>query len=513
MILVADAPRPAMFVNSEAMLNNWQKREHGINHRIILGPLIGMMLLIAYPVRANFDHMLFTSSNVSIDFGSDISDQAVLVAEPGTTGAELADQRSHVTIADYKFWIIVFFIFVVLQSAIIFYLALAVGQKRRMQAALLESEARFRTFASTASDWFWEMDEDLRFSYFSDGFSKRTSMRTDALLGKRREESNITGIDEKRFRAHLDDLRNHRPFRDFQHTRVLDDGTVIYLSINGDPHFDAQGRFKGYRGTGTDITANTLAHQEKNRALHAAEAANHAKSEFLATMSHEFRTPLNAILGFSEFICMKSKAETPITKNKTQDYAEAIHESGTHLLSLINDLLDVAAIESGKRHYDLTETNVGDVIESCARSLQQLAKDKDISLTIGLPDPSPMVFSDERSLRQIIINILSNAIKYTEPTGTAHLSVYEDQDFVLLTFKDSGIGIPKSHLATISEPFNRGVTNTKNTSTGTGLGLYIVRALVTDLHGTLTIDSTEGIGTTITIALPARPHDASDGEG
>lgn len=232
-----------------------------------------------------------------------------------------------------------------------------------------------------------------------------------------------------------------------------------------------------------------------------AEAANQAKSEFLAMMSHEFRTPLNAIVGFSEL--MKMQQFGPIGDEHYHEYANDIHSSAIHLMSLINDLLDLSAIEAGKRDFKLEAFDPGDIVGDCISQLRNAANTKNIILNTDIGDDLPDISADKRSIFQIALNLLSNAIKYTPQDGCITITLRKDQNDVLLVVEDNGNGIPEEILNQIMEPFVRAESDSHLSSSGTGLGLTIVRNLVENHHGEFSLESEIGKGTTALVRLPA----------
>ncbi len=240
--------------------------------------------------------------------------------------------------------------------------------------------------------------------------------------------------------------------------------------------------------------------RSRRAALERAEHANKAKSEFLATMSHEFRTPLNAILGFSDMLGQVDAGVLPPEKFK--EYAADIHASGRHLLGLIDDVLDISEIEAGRRHVDKSPIDVKSTLESCLHNVTPQAKEAGIDLVCEIADDLPTLHADKRSVVQIVLNLLSNAIKFTGAGGRVILTVEADDKNVRFTVRDTGIGIPEDALPTITEPFSKGHTNPLVAETGTGLGLSIVQSLVDAHDGALDIASTVRQGTTVTVALP-----------
>ena len=499
-----------------------------------------------------------------------------------------------------------------------------------------EGEKRLHDFANASSDWFWEMDENLRFSYFSRRFTEITGVPQEKLLGKTREETGIPNVDEESWRKHLADLAAHRPFRNFIHPRTKDDGETVWLGINGRPVFGEDGAFQGYRGTGSDVTEWYLAEQglrvakeeaeqartqlieaieamsegfalfdaeerlvlcntryremfqpasfairpdasfesiareaaasgvvlgavgreehwiaerlEDFRALNSgierrlsndrwlrsneyrtkaggtvsirtditelkdreqrwrdamnkAEQANRAKSVFLANMSHELRTPLNAIIGFSEMIANEQLG--PAGVSRYAEYAGDICNSGRHLLGIINEILDISKIEAGKIQLSEDIVDLGEVIGSCVTVVSNLAAERGISLRYDAPEALPEVRGDMVKLRQILLNLVSNAIKFTPSGGAVTVRAGGDaQRGLQVTISDSGIGMTGEQIEIALTPFGQVDSELSRKFDGVGLGLPLTKAMV-ELHGgSLEVVSEVGVGTTVTIDLP-----------
>jgi PAS domain S-box-containing protein len=639
--------------------------------------------------------------------------------------------------------------------------AKALGQATRLAQTSaqgrVESEERFRDFAEISSDWLWEMDADLRFTYLSDNLRRSLGVNPQNGLGKRREEIHDLSRDPEKWQAHFADLAARRPFRDFRYAYRLPNGHDSYISISGKPLFDAAGKFTGYRGTGRDITrevdadrrageaqtrlaaafeslANGIAlfdrddrlivcnpayrrftgldddmvkpgvsleqllrarvarklmtlqpgediesfiakRAARDRTVHppferqqadgswiliyeqlfaggrvvtsyditalkarekelgektrllestleymgegisvydpdlkmiawnerlidmvglpremykigtpledivrysaergeygsgniegyvrdrvgqskqpvphrnarwrfngryvelrrnpmpdggfvtvysdlterkraedalreakeAAEAANKTKSEILANMSHELRTPLNAIIGFSDII--QREAFGSVGEQRYLDYARDIHDSGAHLLALINDILDVSKAEAGRIELLEGLVDVTELFESCVRLVRARAEEAHVTIEALPTDRLPKLNADGLRLKQVLLNLLSNAIKFTPAGGRVTLDAdMGDQKRFVIRVTDTGIGMAPEDIPKALSPFGQLESTRARRYPGTGLGLPLSKALI-ELHGgELRIESEAGKGTAVIVTLPA----------
>ncbi len=237
-------------------------------------------------------------------------------------------------------------------------------------------------------------------------------------------------------------------------------------------------------------------------AMTRAEAANQAKSEFLANMSHELRTPLNAINGFSEI--MAGEMFGPLGDPRYKGYAADILRSGQHLLSLINDILDMAKIEAGKLTLHYEAVSLKEIVEDAARLMRGRVEEAGLKLLVDAPD-LPTIEADHRGLKQVVLNLLSNAVKFTPEGGDIVVALSrEDDDRVRVAVTDTGIGIAAEDLGRLARPFEQVEGQHSKTTQGTGLGLALTKSLI-ELHGgTLTLESEPGRGTTVSFDLPIR---------
>lgn len=343
------------------------------------------------------------------------------------------------------------------------------------------------------------MDSQLRFSYFSDRFEEVTGVPLLKLLGKTRDETGIPGVAIDEWENHLNTLKNYLPFREFVHPRDKN-GETIWVAINGEPFFDSAGSFLGYRGTGSDISKRRAADEAIRSALKSTEQANQSKSNFLAMMSHEFRTPLNAILGFSDIL--RRQILGPIGNQSYTEYASDIHHSGKHMLALVNDILDISAVEAGKREFEREDIDVSHLLQECVRSMRQVAIDRGITLEVHVSLDIPVLNTDRRATMQILYNLLSNAMKYTANGGRVDLLSSINEGELHIQVSDTGVGISAEKLPSITEPFIRSHSDPLIAQEeGTGLGLAVVQSLAKELGASLSFESAVGKGTTATVGF------------
>jgi signal transduction histidine kinase len=235
-------------------------------------------------------------------------------------------------------------------------------------------------------------------------------------------------------------------------------------------------------------------------AKEAAEAASRAKSEFLANMSHELRTPLNAIIGFSEIIKTRKFGSA---SERYPDYAGDIFNSGTHLLSLINDILNLSKLEAGRLVLQEEEVDLAATVEACMSLVETQARKSNIRLAVSLDDNSVMIRADERRLRQVLINLLSNAVKFTPENGHVRVTSVRTNAGLAISISDTGIGMQAEDIPKAMTAFGQVDSKLSRKQEGTGLGLPLAKQLV-ELHGgTFAIESKANGGTTVTFVLPA----------
>ena len=391
---------------------------------------------------------------------------------------------------------------------------------RAAQRLYNESRRRFHDFVLAASDWVWETDEHGAITFISDRITEIVGRPSRQLIGAHLVE---LGNDVVAGRTLRDALAARHPFRNLAIEIIDSEGRHRFCRVSGIPAFEQEsGRFTGFRGAGSDCTAQfeaeAMARRSQSKlerlveevrtnndrlqeALSDANAAIRAKSEFLANVSHELRTPLNAIIGFTEI--MDGQMYGPLGHERYGEYTESVLQSGRHLLSIINDLLDMAKVEAGRLKLKERATDIAEVAEQCLSMMRDTIKQQGLDLSVRFPTDGPLLWADARLVKQMLINLLGNAVKFTPEGGAIAIEAgVNAQGGYTLSVADTGIGIAPEHLATVLEPFGQVESAMNRSHAGTGLGLPLVNAMV-ELHGgSLSLDSAPGVGTTVTLRFP-----------
>jgi len=288
--------------------------------------------------------------------------------------------------------------------------------------------------------------------------------------------------------------------------------TATYRTLHGDGHYlwietttrgiyDPQtGALRNMISVSRDVTQRMNRELEVKAAQERAESANKAKSRFLANMSHELRTPLNAVIGFTDL--MRQRTFGPLGNERYEEYATLIYDSGQLLLDLISDMLDMAKIEAGRLELNYERVDVNGTVEDSVRMLRDRAENNGLELTLSLPKEPLFLIADRRAVKQVLLNLLTNAIKFTPAGGHVGVSVRYGDGLTTITVRDTGVGIPASELPRLGNPFEQVNSDPMLAKGGSGLGLALVRALMEKHGGTLAVDSEEGVGTTVRVTFP-----------
>ncbi len=289
------------------------------------------------------------------------------------------------------------------------------------------------------------------------------------------------------------------PLQSYTTVRRRRDGSLVDVTVSISPIRDSAGNVMGVSSITRDITAWIRAEEQLQTALEAAQTANATKSQFLAMMSHELRTPLQAVLGYTELLLANSASK--LTTEERQDLGY-IQQGGQRMLGLINQLLDLSRIEAGRLEIEHKPVDLADILEQVRQDVAPLASQKGLAVRINLPASLPPVVGDAERLRQILLNLVGNAVKFTD-TGSVDIRAAEQHDLVAISVSDTGIGIPPADLPQIFEAFRQADNNLARRHGGAGLGLAISQRLAGLMDGQITVESAEGKGSVFTLTMPA----------
>ncbi|MCL1474506.1 PAS domain S-box protein [Argonema antarcticum A004/B2] len=368
-----------------------------------------------------------------------------------------------------------------------------ITDRKRTEAALRQSEARNRALANAIPDLMFCVHQDGTFLDFKVSKEEDLYLHPSQFLGKKVAEV-LPGDLSQQIMSHMEQALQTGLSQIFEYQ----------LTIGGNlRHYEARLVVSGQEEVLSivrDITQRKQTELELRKAKEDAETSSRSKSEFLANMSHELRTPLNAILGLSQLLGQQIFGAL----NKRQkEYVNCIHSSGEHLLALINDILDLSKVEAGKEELTLMPISVSELCNYCLSLVYEAAFTKGLQLTIEVDPEADFCVADERRVKQMLLNLLSNGIKFT-PAGKVELIVRKVPGAIAFTVADTGIGIAPEHLPLLFQSFCQLDSDLNRRYEGTGLGLVLTRKLALLHGGDVTVRSVLGKGSQFTLFLPER---------
>ncbi len=375
-------------------------------------------------------------------------------------------------------------------------IGIAIAQAQLLEA-LRGSEEKFRTLVEQTNDWVWEIDLAQVFTYNNPKVYEILGYPPEEILGKSifnfMRPKNV-----QQFAAVLNAfLQRCEPFTHLEKTLIHRDGHPIVLETSGSPIFDTRGKLQGYHCISRDITERKQAEREIRKALAKEKELNELKSRFVSMTSHEFRTPLSTILSSAELLECYSEGWTEIEKQEQLQMIQVAVQQMTHLL---DDVLLLGKAEAGKIRVQPVLVDLETFCQMLIAEMQRNAGTQHQLLFLQKSECPPLVYQDEKLLRQILTNLLANAIKYSPEGGQIELELTCDAEQAIFRVQDEGIGIPESDLPRLFESFHRAMNVGR--LPGTGLGLAIVKRCVDALGGKISVVSEESVGTVFVVTLP-----------
>lgn len=388
-------------------------------------------------------------------------------------------------------------LFAIVQAGLV--AAAAQDRQRQADEAAAQGAAMYRFLADNAMDLITRHSSDGRIRFASPAAYTLLDMAPEALDGL--APAALCHADDLKIlqAAFMESCYFGRPGTAEVRLKKASGG-YVWAEIRCRPVPRANGEGADIVAVTRDITERKAQERQLIEARDLAEEANRAKSRFLANMSHELRTPLNAIIGFSEV--MMHEMFGALGSTRYLEYSRLVHESGNHLLELINGILDMSKIEAGK--FELSEEvfDLSAVAEAAVRFVKLPAERAGVALKTGIAHSAQFVFADKRAIKQILVNLLSNGVKFTPKGGEVAIRAALDSRGIEIAVSDTGVGIPEKDLQRLGQPFEQVEGEHVRKKEGTGLGLSLVKAL-TGMHGgEAVIESTLGIGTTVRVRLP-----------
>jgi len=378
--------------------------------------------------------------------------------------------------------------------------------QKRSENAVLPGDELYRLLVDNVSDMITRHDEKGRVLFASLGAKQLLGEPTQKVLGDGLFER-VHVADRPAYLTALSQcLANNAPTAvelRVRHAGGIETARYVWAEMHCRP-------MRGAHGAGLerlsivavtrDISDRKNQEAELVRTRDEADSANRIKTQFLANMSHELRTPLNSIMGFSEIL--NRELFGSLGEGRYRDYAHLIHESGEHLLNVVNDILDISKIETGKFKIVKEPVDLASLVESCCDVMRHTAEQKQLTLMVEVAPVLPALAADRRACKQMLLNVISNAIKFTNPGGSVRVSARALNGTVEIAVTDNGVGIAAAELPKLGNPFVQASNSRDASCEGAGLGLSVVKGLAKLHGGKLELRSTLGKGTTATITLP-----------
>jgi len=378
--------------------------------------------------------------------------------------------------------------------------------QRRSENAVLPGDELYRLLVDNVSDMITRHDEKGRVLFASLGAKQLLGEPTQKVLGDGLFER-VHVADRPAYLTALSQcLANNAPTAvelRVRHAGGIETARYVWAEMHCRPMRGAHGaglKRLSIVAVTRDISDRKNQEAELVRTRDEADSANRIKTQFLANMSHELRTPLNSIMGFSEIL--NRELFGSLGEGRYRDYAHLIHESGEHLLNVVNDILDISKIETGKFKIVKEPVDLASLVESCCDVMRHTAEQKQLTLMVEVAPVLPALAADRRACKQMLLNVISNAIKFTNPGGSVRVSARALNGTVEIAVTDNGVGIAAAELPKLGNPFVQASNSRDASCEGAGLGLSVVKGLAKLHGGKLELRSTLGKGTTATITLP-----------
>jgi PAS domain S-box-containing protein len=365
--------------------------------------------------------------------------------------------------------------------------------RRQMEESLKQSEERLRDIMFSTMDWVWEVDKNGCYTYSSQRDIDLFDVAPDEIIGKTPFDFMAPEEAERTAAVFSEIAAQKKPIKDFENWNIGKDGKRICLLTNGVPVLDKDGQLLGYRGVDKNITEKKLAEQELIKAKEKAEESDRLKTAFLSNMSHEIRTPLNSIIGFSDLLL-----DPFFEPDQQREFVETIKRSGNNLIAIINDIMDIAKIETGQITVQKNNFSVTQLFRNIGFEQSHLINKKGLEIKINIPDQDVIINADEVRIKQILLNFINNSIKFSD-SGVIEIGFILAENTVQLYVKDSGIGIPKEFHEKIFERFRQIEPSHTRKYGGMGLGLSISKHLAELMGGDIALESEPGKGSTFSL--------------